>query len=93
MNIVEFDRNLEDDVVSETSGDFRHLLVSECNAHRDDSVAVDQSQASKDAQAIFEVTAASVLLLLVSLVVISSRKYSYLDSKCLYDVTSILIRT
>jgi len=54
--LTEFDRNLEADIVSETSGNFRHLLVSQLNAHRDEGHQVDQSKAAADAQAIFDVS-------------------------------------
>lgn len=53
---VEFDRDLEKDLVSETSGNFQHLLVSECNAHRDTGRDIDVQLAKKDAQNIFEVS-------------------------------------
>lgn len=52
---AEFSRNLESDVVSETSGHFQRLLVSALNANRDESGAVDSAKADHDARAIFEV--------------------------------------
>jgi annexin A7/11 len=47
-------RNLEEDVVSETSGNFRKLLVSVINANRDESQTVDEGKARQDAKDIFE---------------------------------------
>jgi len=47
-------RNLEKDVVSETSGHFKRLLVSQVNASRDENPNVDQALAEKDAKAIWE---------------------------------------
>lgn len=55
MSCSEFSRNLENDVVSETSGNFQRLLVSAVNANRDESTAVDSAKADHDARAIFEV--------------------------------------
>jgi len=48
-------RNLEKDVVSETSGHFRRLLVAQCNASRDENPVVDMAKAEKDAKDIWEV--------------------------------------
>jgi len=50
----EFGRDLEKDVMSETSGNFRHLLVSQVNAHRDEVYVIDNAKAAADAQAIYE---------------------------------------
>lgn len=50
----DFSRNLEEDVVSETSGHFKRLLVSACNANRDESATVDSAKAEHDAKTIFE---------------------------------------
>ena len=52
---AEFDRNLEKDIVSDTKGDFRRLLVSVCNAGRDQSTQIDLGKAEKDAQDIHKV--------------------------------------
>ena len=52
---AEFGRQLDDDLMSETSGHFRHLLVAQCNADRDESKDVDQAKAESDANDIFEV--------------------------------------
>jgi annexin A7/11 len=47
-------RKLEKDVVSETSGHFKRLLVSQCNASRDEDPHVDPAKAEKDAKDIWE---------------------------------------
>lgn len=52
---VEFGRKLEKDVISETSGHFKRLLVAQCNADRDESQSVDVHKARCDAKDIFEV--------------------------------------
>lgn len=72
---TEFKRNLEKDLESETSGHFRRLLVSVCNAGRDQSTNVDMAKAEKDAHDIYAVlfqpfcllffTAGSVLNILI----------------------------
>ena len=49
-----FKRNLEKDVVSETSGNFKKLLVSLCQGARDESLAVDHEKAKREAQELFE---------------------------------------
>ncbi|KJE94539.1 annexin XIIIb [Capsaspora owczarzaki ATCC 30864] len=49
----QFSRDLEKDVVSETSGHFRRLLVSLLTAHRDESTTVDAAKAKADAQDLY----------------------------------------
>jgi len=52
---AEFGRNLEKDIMSDTSGHFRRLLVSVCNASRDESIHVDMAKAERDANDIYAV--------------------------------------
>ncbi len=57
--IVEFDRDLEEDLMDETSGFFKRFLVSQCNAGREefeDWEDVDWDEAKADAQTIFDVS-------------------------------------
>jgi hypothetical protein len=49
-----FKRNLEKDIMSETSGHFKRLLVSVLQANRDDSAAVDKDLAIKDARDLYD---------------------------------------
>lgn len=51
---TEFSRSLEDDIQSDTAGNFRHLLVSLCNAAREENPQVDKGRAKKDAQDILD---------------------------------------
>jgi len=55
-DLSEFGRKLEDDLTTETSGHFKHLLVAQCNADRDESNVTDFAKADLDAKDIFEVT-------------------------------------
>jgi len=48
-------RKLEADLASETAGNFKRLLVAQCNASRDENPHVDIAKATKDAKDIFEV--------------------------------------
>lgn len=48
------DRELEADLISETGGNFEKLLVSQCNAHRDESDEVDSDLAEAEAQEMFD---------------------------------------
>lgn len=49
-----YQRDLEKDCVSETSGHFKRLLVSMCQANRDTSETVDIEKAKKEAQDLFQ---------------------------------------
>lgn len=44
-----FQRDLERDVIGDTSGNFRRLLVSMCNAQREENIPLDSARARSDA--------------------------------------------
>ncbi|XP_014664979.1 PREDICTED: uncharacterized protein LOC106807208 [Priapulus caudatus] len=48
-----FERNLEDDIVSESSQHFQRLLVSLVQGNRDENTKVDMAKAREDAQALY----------------------------------------
>jgi len=50
----EFERDLEEDIQSETSGNFERLLVSQINAARCEEEDVDEDKAQEDAQEIYD---------------------------------------
>jgi len=50
----EFERDLEADLEGETSGNFKRLLVSQCNAMRESGEEVDDDRAREDANRIYE---------------------------------------
>jgi len=56
FNMLEFQRDLEQDLHSDTSGYFRRLLVAQCNAGREETASVDVAQADKDAKDIYQVS-------------------------------------
>ena len=49
-----FGRNLEKDLDSETSGDFKRLLISLCQGARDEVTVVDEAKAAKEAQDLYD---------------------------------------
>ncbi|XP_056378678.1 annexin A13 isoform X4 [Hyla sarda] len=49
-----FDRDLEDDVKSDTSGYFRKILLSLLQANRDEGLEVNKDQAGEDAKRLYE---------------------------------------
>lgn len=53
MYYTGYGRNLEDDLRSETSGNFERLMVSLCCANRDESMVVDPAGVQRDAQALY----------------------------------------
>ena len=59
---LEFESDLEQDLKSDTSGYFERLMVSQCQAGRDESTDVDEDQANEDADAIIEVRLTASLI-------------------------------
>ncbi|XP_053569180.1 annexin A13 [Bombina bombina] len=49
-----FDRNLESDIKSETSGSFRKILVSLLQANRDEGLNINEELAGQDAKNLYE---------------------------------------
>ena len=54
-SLSEFGRDLQEDLLCDTTGYFEKLLISELNGRRDESSGVDKAQAAADAQAIIDV--------------------------------------
>ena len=53
-NLLEFNRDLETDIIGDTSGDFGKVLVSLLTATRPTGNMVDMTQAKKDAQKLID---------------------------------------
>ena len=51
-----FKKDLEKDVMSDTSGHFQRLLVSQLSANRDEAKSADTVQADQDADDFFKVS-------------------------------------
>lgn len=51
-----FKSDLEKDVMGDTSGHFKRLLVSQLSANRDENPTVDPAVATQDAKELFEVS-------------------------------------
>ncbi|XP_063993471.1 annexin B9-like isoform X2 [Diachasmimorpha longicaudata] len=50
----QYGRSIEDDLKDDTSGQFKRLIVSICQANRDESVGIDLAQAQLDAKDLYE---------------------------------------
>ena len=51
----EFNRELEKDIISDTSGSFKKLMVSLVQANRSDGKEVDRNKANQDAKELYQV--------------------------------------
>ena len=58
ITLPETGRELEDDIVSDTSGHIKHLLVSQSNAGREEEGPVDYDKLEADSDEINEVVIA-----------------------------------
>jgi hypothetical protein len=56
MTVTVYYANLEDNISSDTSGNFKKVLIGICAATRDEGTTVDKDQAKRDAQALFDVS-------------------------------------
>lgn len=54
MCFVEFKKDLEKEIKSETSGDFENILISLCQGCREEANPVDASQAQADAEELYK---------------------------------------
>lgn len=52
--IIVYGRTLEDDLISDTSGNFKRLMVSLCCANRDESFNINQAAAMEDARQLLQ---------------------------------------
>lgn len=55
-----YKKDLESELISDTSGHFKRLLVSLCNAHRDESDNIDHSLAVRDAESLLKAGTARI---------------------------------
>ena len=53
---TEFSRNLEEDLINDTSGDFQRILVSQVQGHRAENEEVNVAEATQDAVSLLEVS-------------------------------------
>lgn len=60
-----FKSDLEKDVMSDTSGHFKRLLVSQLSANREEATSVDQAKAVAEAKELFEVVTQFLSCLLI----------------------------
>ena len=52
---AEFGRDLEKDLRDDCSGQFKRLMVSQCNAGRNEDPGINYGKAREDAQRIYDV--------------------------------------
>ncbi|XP_078660364.1 annexin A5-like isoform X3 [Branchiostoma floridae x Branchiostoma belcheri] len=51
---TDYNKNLEQDIIDDTSGHFQRLMVSLCQGNRSESTTVDTAQAQKEAKELYE---------------------------------------
>lgn len=54
FSFTEYGRELEKDIIGDTSGHFKRLLVSLVQANRSDSAEVDRNKAKQDAKELYQ---------------------------------------
>jgi hypothetical protein len=52
--IIVYKRTLEDDLISDTSGNFKRLMVSLCCANRDETSTINNAAAMEDARQLLQ---------------------------------------